>query len=104
MDPNGWGFQVLALGFTFVMVTRFACFGNYVWCFYCRICEICGEHANNITGAVDMRFMEEWNENRSIVDSERRRGCWQSQPLCNFLMACLMIAFVLPWFFRVNMF
>ncbi|KAG9137825.1 hypothetical protein Leryth_022286 [Lithospermum erythrorhizon] len=68
-----------------------------------RICEICGEHANNITGAVDIRFMEEWNENRSIVDSERR-GCWQSQPLCNFLMACLMIAFVLPWFFRVNMF
>lgn len=73
-----------------------------------RICEICGESANNITGAADARFMEEWNENRSTVSdieaSERRRGCWQGQPLCNFLMACLVIAFVLPWFFRVNMF
>ncbi|CAN1283577.1 hypothetical protein LINPERPRIM_LOCUS18391 [Linum perenne] len=38
-------------------------------------------------------------------DSDHRRGgCWRAQPLCNFLMACLVIAFVLPWFFRVNMF
>ncbi|GAA0186927.1 hypothetical protein LIER_34215 [Lithospermum erythrorhizon] len=57
-----------------------------------RICEICGESAHNVTGAVDVRFMEEWNENRSAVsgiDSSERRG-WQGQPLCNFLMACLI--------------
>lgn len=73
-----------------------------------RLCEICGQTAKNITGITDNRFMEEWN-NRilsgyGIRSSERSGGCWRGQPFCNFLMACLVIAFVLPWFFRVNMF
>ncbi|KAI9198484.1 hypothetical protein LWI28_016662 [Acer negundo] len=73
-----------------------------------RSCEICGQIAKNISGVVDNRFMAEWNEQRIIGSgsnpSERREGCWRGQPFCNFLMACLVIAFVLPWFFRVNMF
>ncbi|KAF8391211.1 hypothetical protein HHK36_023513 [Tetracentron sinense] len=72
-----------------------------------RFCEICGEAAKNITGIGDNRFMEEWNERRlasSSTNSESREGCWRGQLFCNFLMACLVIAFILPWFFRVNMF
>ncbi|OVA15161.1 zinc finger protein [Macleaya cordata] len=73
-----------------------------------RCCEICGEAAKNITGVWDNRFMEEWNERRydgtSGNSSDRRCGFWRGQPFCNFLMACLVMAFVLPWFFRVNMF
>ncbi|KAK3206836.1 hypothetical protein Dsin_020882 [Dipteronia sinensis] len=73
-----------------------------------RSCEICGQIAKNIAGVGDNRFMAEWNEQRIISSgsntSERRGGCWRGQPFCNFLMACLVIAFVLPWFFRVNMF
>ncbi|PSS04850.1 E3 ubiquitin-protein like [Actinidia chinensis var. chinensis] len=73
-----------------------------------RQCEICGETAKNVTGVGDNRFIEEWNETISVGSgtnfSERGRGCWRGQPFCNFLMACLVIAFVLPWFFRVNMF
>lgn len=71
-----------------------------------RLCEICGQSAKNITGVGDYRFMEEWNERRFIgsSSSSERGGCWRGQPFCNFLMACLVIAFVLPWFFRVNMF
>lgn len=71
-----------------------------------RLCEICGQSAKNITGVGDCRFMEEWNERRFIgsSSSSERGGCWRGQPFCNFLMACLVIAFVLPWFFRVNMF
>ncbi|XP_057470503.1 uncharacterized protein LOC130759405 [Actinidia eriantha] len=73
-----------------------------------RQCEICGETAKNVTGVGDNRFIEEWNETRSAGGgtnfSERGRGCWRGQPFCNFLMACLVIAFVLPWFLRVNMF
>ncbi|KAK2642498.1 hypothetical protein Ddye_024261 [Dipteronia dyeriana] len=73
-----------------------------------RSCEICGQIAKNIAGVGDNRFMAEWNEQRIIGSgsntSERRGGCWRGQPFCNFLMACLVIAFVLPWFFRVNMF
>ena len=72
------------------------------------MCEICGETANNVRGVWDNRFMEDWNERRyagsSSNSSDRGGGCWRGQPFCNFLMACLVIAFVLPWFFRVNMF
>ncbi|CAL0334718.1 unnamed protein product [Lupinus luteus] len=73
-----------------------------------RVCEICGETAKNIVGFADPEFIIEWNGRRSMDDgsnSPRRFvGCWRGQPFCNFLMACLVIAFVLPWFFRVNMF
>lgn len=71
-----------------------------------RLCEICGETATNVTGVGDSRFLEEWNEGRSSgsLHPSENGGCWRGQPFCNFLMACLVIAFVLPWFFRVNMF
>lgn len=92
-----------------------ACIWILICCtILCRSCEICGLTASNITGVADNRFMEEWNDSGIVSSggngvggtssSERRRGCWHGQPLCNFLMACLVIAFVLPWFFRVNMF
>ncbi|XP_043701617.1 uncharacterized protein LOC122652043 [Telopea speciosissima] len=73
-----------------------------------RCCEICGETAKNITGVGNNRAMEEWTGRRSVASttsqSRRGGGCWQGQPFCNFLMACLVIAFMLPWFFRVNLF
>ncbi|KAG5131043.1 hypothetical protein AAZX31_13G210300 [Glycine max] len=73
-----------------------------------RSCEICGETAENVFGVTNHGFMEKWNERRFMDDdgnsSHRFGGCWRGQPFCNFLMACLVIAFVLPWFFRVNMF
>lgn len=73
-----------------------------------RLCEICGETAKNIKGVGNNEFMDEWNEHRSSdtgnSSSENNRRCLRGQPLCNFLMACLVIAFILPWFFRVNMF
>ncbi|XP_019430546.1 PREDICTED: uncharacterized protein LOC109337915 [Lupinus angustifolius] len=72
-----------------------------------RVCEICGETAKNITGIADRRFLVEWNE-RGHMDEEstssRLIECWQGQPFCNFVMAFLVIAFVLPWFFHVNMY
>ncbi|XP_021294967.1 uncharacterized protein LOC110424671 [Herrania umbratica] len=73
-----------------------------------RMCEICGQTAKNITGVRDNRFIEDWHDRGSTSgggrSSDRGGGCWRGQPFCNFLMACLVIAFVLPWFFRVNMF
>ncbi|KAJ6811760.1 uncharacterized protein M6B38_150570 [Iris pallida] len=74
-----------------------------------RCCEICGMHAKNITGEEeDGSFMEEWHDRRvagsSVYrNSSERVGCCRGQPLCNFLMACLVIAFILPWFFRMNL-
>lgn len=73
-----------------------------------RICEICGETVDNIRGVGNETFMEEWLENgghgNAPNSTERSQGCWQGQTFCNFLMACLVIAFVVPWFFRINMF
>ncbi|XP_075477070.1 uncharacterized protein LOC142518219 [Primulina tabacum] len=73
-----------------------------------RLCEICGETAKNIKGVGNNEFMEEWNDNRSCDtsnnSSDNNRRCLRGQPLCNFLMACLVIAFIILWFFRVNMF
>ncbi|MBA0811645.1 hypothetical protein Gohar_003522 [Gossypium harknessii] len=74
-----------------------------------RMCEICGQTAENITGVRDNRFSEDWHEQGStsgvdFISSDQGTGCWRGQPLCNFLMACLVISFVLPWFFHGNMF
>ncbi|KAJ8626644.1 hypothetical protein MRB53_019951 [Persea americana] len=55
-----------------------------------RCCEICGETAKNITGVGDMRFMEEWNERRSMGNSSitsSRGRCWRGHRVCNFLMS-----------------
>ncbi|MBA0787854.1 hypothetical protein Gotri_028026 [Gossypium trilobum] len=73
-----------------------------------RMCEICGQTAKNISGVRDNRFIEDWHGQGSTSGgasfSDQHSGCWRGQPFCNFLMACLVMAFVLPWFFRVNMF
>ncbi|XP_019169250.1 PREDICTED: uncharacterized protein LOC109165089 isoform X1 [Ipomoea nil] len=74
-----------------------------------RFCEICGETARNVTGAGSRSFMEEWSDGRPSSGHSGSSGesgsrcCLERQPLCNFLMGCLVIAFVLPWFFRVNL-
>uniref|UniRef100_A0A7N0U3Q7 RING-CH-type domain-containing protein n=1 Tax=Kalanchoe fedtschenkoi TaxID=63787 RepID=A0A7N0U3Q7_KALFE len=73
-----------------------------------RVCEICGEPAANVTGAEGVNFIEEWKGN-SVAEIGPQRaggggGCGRGQLLCNLLMACLVIAFVLPWSLRINMF
>ncbi|GAB4831427.1 hypothetical protein Ancab_005438 [Ancistrocladus abbreviatus] len=72
-----------------------------------RVCEICGETAQNVTGVGDGGFIEDWNARGSNGNQtnapERVSACWSGQPLCNLLLACLVITFVLPWFFHVNM-
>ncbi|CAI8618672.1 unnamed protein product [Vicia faba] len=75
-----------------------------------RLCEICGETAKNVPDVINNGFMEEWCESGFIDSGSTSNsprglvGCWRGQPFCNFLMACLVIGFVLPWFFRVKMF
>ncbi|KAL2930910.1 putative E3 ubiquitin-protein ligase MARCH10 [Bienertia sinuspersici] len=92
----------LSIGHSYCAEAWFKLKGN-------RICEICGETADNVRGVGNESFMEEWKDSRvnsNTTDASDRstEGCWHGQPLCNFLMACLVIAFVLPWFFRINMF
>lgn len=74
-----------------------------------RLCEICGKTAENVTVTItDQRFMEQWSENRlngeEANSSERNARCWQGQPCCNLLLACLVMSFVIPWLLRIDMF
>ncbi|KAE9601194.1 putative E3 ubiquitin-protein ligase MARCH [Lupinus albus] len=75
-----------------------------------RLCEICGETVKNVSDVTDNGFMEEWIESRFVgsgtgTSSGGMFGGWlRRHPFCNFLMACLVIAFVLPWFFQVYIF
>ncbi|CAL9118579.1 unnamed protein product [Musa acuminata var. zebrina] len=71
-----------------------------------RSCEICGVNAKNINGEEDISFMERWHERRTLrrggdATSETSRW-WGNRRFCNFLIVCLVIAFVLPWFFHVR--
>ncbi|KAI3465851.1 hypothetical protein Pfo_022514 [Paulownia fortunei] len=71
-----------------------------------RLCEICGKTAKNINSnnAEDTAiFMMEWNEMRLVaatLDSSRESSRRCKQSFCNFLLGCLVLAFVLPWFLR----
>ena len=58
----------------------------------------------NIKGVGENAFLERRSIRSTGFSSESSGGCWRGQPFCNFLLACLVIAFVLPWFFRVKMF
>ncbi|XP_047262786.1 uncharacterized protein LOC107859257 isoform X2 [Capsicum annuum] len=73
-----------------------------------RYCEICRKIAKNVTGVSNNRFIEEWNEARYIAggtgSAEQDRECWRGQPCCNLLIAILIIVFLLPWLFRIDMF
>ncbi|WVZ68944.1 hypothetical protein U9M48_017815 [Paspalum notatum var. saurae] len=72
-----------------------------------RCCEICGSDAKNITGLEVKKFMEQWHGRRvanTQAMEERESHCWRQQPFCNFLLASLLIVFMLPWFLRVNLF
>ncbi|KAL6975967.1 hypothetical protein U1Q18_024762 [Sarracenia purpurea var. burkii] len=73
-----------------------------------RQCEICGKIARNITGIEDSRIvMGESNEMRlmrSATDSSGSEGsCQCRHSLCNFLLAGLVLLFIIPWFYRVDM-
>ncbi|KAK6919692.1 Zinc finger, RING-CH-type [Dillenia turbinata] len=74
-----------------------------------RQCEICGETVKNVTGIMpDSAFMVNWNQTSlmpmRLSSQDRDVACWRRQPFCNFLLACLVILFMLPWFFRISSF
>lgn len=91
----------------------------------CRLCEICGKIALNVSGVEEtytdtnnsnnrnVILVVEWDEmgrfrsstatgtrgNTIIEDRERcQRNCR------NVVLACLVLAFIVPWLFRINLF
>lgn len=79
----------------------------------CRICEVCGSIAGNVfVGGVEVESEETRNEadgrvNQALRTSGPRglaeaRSFWQGHRFLNFLLACMVFAFVISWLFHFN--
>ncbi|KAG8068448.1 hypothetical protein GUJ93_ZPchr0005g15260 [Zizania palustris] len=71
-----------------------------------KICEICSSVACNVVGLGDSEFSEQWNESNSAVPVQappaETRRFWQGHRFLNFLLACMVFAFVISWLFHFN--
>lgn len=71
-----------------------------------KTCEICGSIARNVSGIVEVEMTEQWSEanDASVLPPTRRSPPVENQRLLhrflNFLLACMVIAFVISWLFR----
>lgn len=74
-----------------------------------KTCEICGSTARNVVGA-DIEPAEQWNEANeaaatTVASQSHRtetRNFWQGHRFLNFLLACMVFAFVISWLFHFN--
>ncbi|XP_076882364.1 uncharacterized protein LOC143530818 [Bidens hawaiensis] len=78
-----------------------------------KTCEICGSIASNVAGANEAELMEQWNEANDAMSSATapggtatatadNRNFWQGHRFLNFLLACMVFAFVISWLFHFN--
>lgn len=75
-----------------------------------KTCEICGSIAHNVAGAMEVQMTEQFNESSdpSIVPPtgpsppSETRNFWQGHRFLNFLLACMVFAFVISWLFHFN--
>ncbi|GLJ45346.1 hypothetical protein SUGI_0954520 [Cryptomeria japonica] len=66
-----------------------------------RTCEICGSTARNVVGLEDGEVVEQWNEgNAPTPSTSEERNSWLGHRFLNFLLACVIFAFVISWLFR----
>lgn len=72
-----------------------------------KTCEICGSTARNVTGANESESLEQWNEANDAaaggpVPLAVTRRFWRGSRFLNFLLACMVFAFVISWLFHFN--
>nr|XP_043633816.1 uncharacterized protein LOC122605017 [Erigeron canadensis] len=78
-----------------------------------KTCEICGSIAQNVAGANEAELMEQWNEANDAMSTATAPGgtttttsdtrkFWQGHRFLNFLLACMVFAFVISWLFHFN--
>ncbi|KAI4306778.1 hypothetical protein L6164_030026 [Bauhinia variegata] len=75
-----------------------------------KTCEICGSVARNVAGSVDVEMVEQWNEGNDAAlaaptgaaPPAETRNFWQGHRFLNFLLACMVFAFVISWLFHFN--
>ncbi|XP_074287243.1 uncharacterized protein LOC141612381 isoform X1 [Silene latifolia] len=74
-----------------------------------KTCEICGSTARNVAGVNEVELMESRSEvNDSVPTASvplhpaETRHFWQGHKFLNFLLACMVFAFVISWLFHFN--
>ncbi|KAJ4849100.1 hypothetical protein Tsubulata_040765 [Turnera subulata] len=75
-----------------------------------KTCEICHSIARNVVGANDMESLEQSNDTNNAtttavsasVPHTENRSFWQGHRFLNFLLACVVFAFVISWLFHFN--
>ncbi|KNA25888.1 hypothetical protein SOVF_002260 [Spinacia oleracea] len=73
-----------------------------------KTCEICGSTARNVVGVNEVELMEQWNEANDPAPTvapphqPETRHFWQGHRFLNFLLACMVFAFVISWLFHFN--
>uniref|UniRef100_A0A1D1YYP4 E3 ubiquitin-protein ligase MARCH1 n=1 Tax=Anthurium amnicola TaxID=1678845 RepID=A0A1D1YYP4_9ARAE len=70
-----------------------------------RTCEICGSIAKNVLGTGEAEVIDQWNETSSTAPpapTAENQSFWRGHRFLNFLLACLVFAFVISWLFHFN--
>uniref|UniRef100_A0A6M2F9C5 RING-CH-type domain-containing protein n=1 Tax=Populus davidiana TaxID=266767 RepID=A0A6M2F9C5_9ROSI len=78
-----------------------------------KTCEICHSIARNVVLARDIESIEHSNETSNVMvtsaaaastsnPTTETRSFWQGHRFLNFLLACVVFAFVLSWLFHFN--
>lgn len=71
-----------------------------------KICEICGSTAKNVSGTAETELTDNWNESNNNTappaPTTETRSFWQGHRFLNFLLACMIFAFVISWLFHFN--
>ncbi|KAJ8753887.1 hypothetical protein K2173_000141 [Erythroxylum novogranatense] len=76
-----------------------------------NICEICQSIARNIAGPNEVESIDQLNETSNTatmqtaltsVPHSETRNFWHGHRFLNFLLACMVFAFVVSWLFHFN--
>ncbi|XP_030521606.1 uncharacterized protein LOC115734809 [Rhodamnia argentea] len=77
-----------------------------------KTCEICQSVARNVSGASEIEMTEQSNETHSAtatsavlapIPPSETQSFWHGHRLLNFLLACMVFAFVISWLFHFRM-
>lgn len=80
----------------------------YNWLTCTRTCEICNSVARNVVEVNESEEIEKSNENNSNAAVQTSatpsvtQSFWRGHRLLNFLLACMVFAFVISWLFHFN--
>ncbi|OMO66526.1 Zinc finger, RING-CH-type [Corchorus capsularis] len=76
-----------------------------------KTCEICHSIARNVAGVTEAETVEQSNETNSSTTTAAIAGApphsdsrsfWHGHRFLNFLLACMVFAFVISWLFHFN--